>query len=489
MGIIDQSKLSKKATDYHVGDATCIADASYLRLTRMRRRQLGQMMRAYDTELAKSKLPEGEYYISNKLDGEFTCIIFNEGELFTLNPGGTVRLGAAVHQEACKLFVDAGVKSAMLGAELYVRRADGERARVHDVVRVARAPKDQAEADTLCLGVFNIYELDGEDLSMRYIDAVSRLKTLFSDSDKIHFVDTVVGDKNAVFKQFEQWVDKEGGEGVVVRSDSLGIYKIKKKHTLDLAILGFSTGIDDRSAMLHSLLLAIVRDDNAFQVVARTGGGFSDDQRVSLLKRLEQDVADSDYAEVNSDRVAYQMIKPGLVAEISCLDIVARTSHGSTIDKMVVEWNEEKQQWEGIRRLPLCSILSPQFIRLRDDKSANVSDVRMAQLTNIADIPEANRVAEDLKLPKSTILRRAVGKKELKGHTMVRKLLMWQTNKHETSRDYPAFVLHLTDFSPGRKAPLNHEIRISDSREQIDSLWDDWEKKYFVRGWKVRDAD
>jgi len=483
MSLTNADRMEAKASSFRIGDASALTDAAHLRQTRMRRRQLGQMMRAYDVELAKQRLPEGDYFISRKIDGEFTCIIYDKGELITLNPGGTVRDGAAVHEEATKILDDAGIQSAMFGAELYVRRPDGERARVHDVVRVARAPKDQQEADTLCLAVFNIYELDGADLSMRYAEAVDRMREIFAKSDRIHFVETVTGDKSAVFDHFEQWVLDQGEEGIVVRSDSLGVFKIKQKHTLDLAVLGFSTGVDDRANMLHSLLMAIVREDGTFQVVARTGGGFSDEQRVELLKQLESQAVESDYAEVNSDRVAYQMIKPGLVVEISCLDIVARTSHGSTIDKMVVQWNEEQAKWEGVRRLPLCSILSPQFIRLRDDKTANPKDVHMSQLSDIADIPEISRVAEDLKLPPSKVLKRTVGTKELKGHTMVRKILLWETNKQESSRDFPGYVLHLTDFSPGRKSPLNHEIRVTDSQSQAELLWESWRKKYFVRGW------
>lgn len=487
MSLVNLDLTEVKAGTYRVGDASCLNNPVHLRQTRMRRRQLGQMMRAYDTELAKQRIADGEYFISRKIDGEFTCVIFENGQLITLNPGGTVRLGAAVHDEATRVLTEAGITSAMFGAELYVRRPDKERARVHDVVRVARAPKDQEDADTLCLGVFNLYALDGEDLSMRYSDAVTKLRELFTDSDRIHLVETVSGDKAAVFDYFDKWVIAEGEEGIVVRSDSLGVYKIKQKHTLDLAVLGFSTGVDDRSAMLHSLLLAIVREDGSFQVVARTGGGFTDEQRVSLLKQLEPKVADSDYAEVNSERVAYQMLEPGLVVEISCLDIVARTSHGSTIDKMVVQWNTEQNRWEGIRRLPLCSILSPQFLRLRDDKTASANDVSMSQLSDITDIPEIGRVAEDLKLPPSRVLKREVKVKNLKGHRMVRKLLLWATNKQETSRDYPGYVLHLTDFSPGRKAPLNHEIRVTDSLEQAETLWEQWQKKYFVRGWKLPD--
>ena len=198
---------------------------------------------------------------------------------------------------------------------------------------------------------------------------------------------------------------------------------------------------------------------------------------------LEQRVVESEYAEVNSDRVAYRMIAPGLVFEISCLDIISTTSRGNTIDKMVLEWDADDNKWSGVRRLPLCSIISPQYVHIRDDKDANAEDIHLEQLTDIVDIPNANVVSEELKLPASELLKRSVATKELRGATMVRKLMMWKTNKEEESRDYPAFVLHLTDFSPNRKDPLKHEVRVSSSEAQIEAYYQEWQKKYFVGGW------
>ncbi|MBX2836692.1 MAG: hypothetical protein KTR35_07550 [Gammaproteobacteria bacterium] len=482
--LLDADKLTEIVDGYFTGSSDALKDATILRGVRMRRRQLSRMMRAYDPALAQKKLPEGDYHISKKIDGEFTCIVYQYGEVFTVNPGGTVRLGAAVHHEVQSVLDSAGVKSAILGAELYVRRPDGERPRVHDVVQVARAPKHKEDVDTLCLGVFNIYELDDEDLSMRYSTALEKIQSLFGSSDRVHGVETSTGDKKQVFELFDQWVNNDNEEGLVLRSDSLGVYKLKRKHNLDLAVIGYSTGTDDRADMLHSLLLAIARADGTFQIVARCGGGFSDDDRMKLLKPLSKLHADSDYMEVNSDKVAYQMIQPGLVAEITCLDVVARTSHGNTIDKMVLEWSST-ESWNGLRRLPLCSILSPQFVRLRDDKEPNAEDIHLSQLSDITDIPESTRTAIDIELPKSTIIAREVATKELKGNTMVRKLLLWKTNKEDHSNDYPAYVLHLTDFSPNRKTPLNHEICVSNSEEQITDLLSVWQKKYFVRGWKT----
>ena len=198
-------------------------------------------------------------------------------------------------------------------------------------------------------------------------------------------------------------------------------------------------------------------------------------------------VVESDFHEVNSSRVAYQMIEPGLVAEIQCLDLVAMTSRGNPIDKMVLEWNTEDKRWEGLRRLPLCSIISPQFVRFRDDKEAQKDDVRLAQLTDIVDIPDVDRVAEEIVLPESKIIKRAVALKTLRGAIMVRKIVLWKTNKDEASKDFPAYVMQLTDFSPNRADPLKYDMRVSSSQKQLEGYFAEWEKKYFVGGWKVQD--
>jgi len=478
--------LTQKIGDYCTGTASVsLADPAMLQATRMRRRQLSRMTKAYDRPTAKARLPDTNFAISRKIDGEFTCLFFKDGEVITMNPGGTIRAGAPFHVEAAELLSKAGVKQAMLGGELHVRHDDGKRERVHDVVRIARAPESQKDVDQLCFAVFNIYDLDQTDFSMHYEQAIEKAQAIFADGNRIFPVETQTGDSAKALTLFDDWVVENGAEGIFLRSDSAGLFKVKPRHSIDLAILGFSEGVDDRAGMLHSMLIGIARDDKHAQVVGRVGGGYTDEQRVELLKKLGELGVESDYAEVNSDRVAYRMIKPGLIAEISCLDIIATTSHGSPIDRMVIEWADETSSWKGIRRLPLCSIISPQFVRIREDKTFSTDDAGVAQLDDIIDIPSSEHGKLDaLNLPKSEILERSVAIKTLKGATMVRKLLLWQTNKVEASRDFPGFVLHLTDFSPNRKEPLKHEICVSNSEVQIRELFSDWKKQYYKRGWK-----
>ena len=52
-----------------------------------------------------------------------------------------------------------------------------------------------------------------------------------------------------------------------------------------------------------------------------------------------------------------------------------------------------------------------------------------------------------------------------KGVVAVRKLLVWKTNKETVSSAYPAYVVHWTDFSPGRGSPLNREVKLAPDEE------------------------
>jgi ATP dependent DNA ligase C terminal region/ATP dependent DNA ligase domain len=484
--LVDVDMLAVKQGTYRQGVASALRDPNLLAISRMRRRQASQVMVALDHEGMKTKIPPGPYFISLKIDGEFTVMAYKDGDIISVNPYGTVRMGAPFHIELGRMLAKAGIRSAIIGGELWVKHADGHRPRVHDVTRLARAPQSQADVDQLHYAVFAIYDLDGVDLSTQPGPQLAKIRAIFSGGKHVQPIETHEGSETKIQAHFKKWVIDGGEEGIVARSEKFGWFKIKPRHTLDVAVIGISEAIEDRAGMLHSLLLAVVRGDGSYHVVGRTGGGFSDAERVQLLKDLGQRTAESSYIEVNSDRVAYKMLQPGLVAEISCLDVITEFADGEPIERMVIEWDQPAKKWTSVRRLPLASIISPQFERLRDDKKPCPENTGLTQLSRVVDLPEAETAVANIRLPKAEILKRAVATKELKGKTMVRKLMLWKTNKDAVSAEHPAFVLLLTDYSPNRKTPLEREIRVSSSREQIDALYAAWSTENFVKGWAVR---
>jgi hypothetical protein len=176
------------------------------------------------------------------------------------------------------------------------------------------------------------------------------------------------------------------------------------------------------------------------------------------------------------------MVKPEWVIEMSCLDLVSQTTRGASIDRMVLGWNSKAPRFEVVRRLPLASALSPQFVRRRDDKTVRPAEVRVQQVADLVEIAMADRDAKQLQAKKSEILKREVYTKTMKGALMVRKLVMWKTNK-EAEGEYPAYVVHFTDFSPNRKTMLEREIRVSSSKSQIEELWKGLAEENIVKGW------
>ena len=283
-----------------------------------------------------------------------------------------------------------------------------------------------------------------------------------------------------ILELLADWVIDKGSEGIVLQHDTADWYKVKTKHNLDVAIIGFSEGSEDRKGMLHDLLVAVMRNDGTFHELTRVGGGFTDEDRKTIAAEMKRRVVPSDYVAVNNDYVAYEMIQPGPVIEMQCLDLITESSRGGPVNRMVLKWDGKR--YTALSRMPLVSVISPQYIRMRDDKDAVPEDVNISQLTDIANVTDAEAAAEDPAGDPSKILERVVYTKEMKGNLMVRKLLLWKTNK-EDKPEFPAYVVYLTDFSPNRQEPLQRDIRVAQTEAAARKHFDRMAEANFIGGW------
>lgn len=483
---IDKSRVEILLGHYGTAPASALSDAGLLPKVQEYRRMASARMQPLDREGITHKIPAGEYHVSRKVDGEFTVLVFRDGTAFSLNPGGTVRIGLPWLEEAAKSLSKAGIHNAMIAGELYVTRDLG-RPRVHDVCTVARNPQSPADLKRLRFAAFDVMVKDDQPITQPFAETWKLIQKWFVHGELAHAVEAKsVKSIDEIQKLFEAWVDKEGAEGLVVRSDAAGQFKIKPRHTLDLAVLGFTESTEERQGMLHDVLVGVQRSDKTLQVLGRVGGGFSDDQRREMLSDLKDMSVDSEYAEVNGDNVAYQMVNPEWVMEVSCLDLLSSTTRGGTINRMVLDYrNNGSRGYHVVTKLPLATIISPQFVRRREDKHVRPEDCGVSQVANIVEVPMIDRDARQMTLPVSQILRREVYTKDLKGQTMVRKFLMWKTNKETGSDEFPAYVVHYTDFSPNRKDSLARELRVSNSQTQIDQLWDAFKVDNIKAGWNL----
>src|SRR5262245_14026773 len=485
--LLDRGRVEIKLADYGTAPATALADSLLLGRVQDYRRGAAARLYPLDGPAIVEKVPLGEFHVSRKIDGEFTVLVFRQGEAFTLNPGGTVRVGLPALDEAVRLLSKAGVKEAMLACELYAAREE-RRSRVHDIVSLAGKPSKTAELEQMHLAVFDIISLNGSPPPMVFAQTWQQIVKLLDKGQRIRPVEARWVEKpDAIRELYAEWVEKEGAEGIVCRSDAAGSFKIKPRHNLDVAVIGFAESSGDRAGLLHDMLVAVLRKEGTFHVLGRVGGGFTDDQRKELLSDLKDMVVESEYSEVSSDHVAYQMVRPEWVVEISCLDLVSQNTRGGPVGRMVLDWHANNRHSidRALRRLPLASVISPQFIRRREDKQVQPTDVRINQVADLVELPQAEKDARQLIYPKSELLRREVFVKELKGEQMIRKFVLWKTNKEQVSEEFPAYVLHLTDFSPNRKDPLAREIRVSSSLDQIQQLCEHLKTENITKGWNA----
>ena len=480
MSLIRKERLETKLAGYAVGAANAVTDPTLITKAQEYKRDSASKLRAIDGDEVKKKFGAGDYHVSFKIDGEFSLLVYADGEAFSVNPGGTVRVGLACQKEAAEKLKAAGVKQALIPGELYYHKADGTRGRVYDVSRIARQPANKTELDDLRFGPFDILELDGVLYKAGIRELWAKIEELFDGGTRVippeaHWLK----DGGEISKQFKKWIGA-GAEGVVVRSEG-GKFKVKPRHNIDAVVIGVTESAeDDRHGMIHDLLLAVMRADGMFQVLGHVGGGFTEADRREFYADLKDDVVPSEYVEVN-DQVAYHMVRPETIIEISLLDLITQKTQGS-VTKMVLQYDGEKG-YKIVRRMPLVNMISPQFVRRRDDKQVNATDLRIKQITDLVEVADADRDARGASTKPSALIKREVYTKVLKGATMVRKFVMWETNKQAETDEFPGYVIHFTDYSPNRKTPLERDIRVSNSRDQIEELWAELLTENIVKGW------
>jgi hypothetical protein len=87
-------------------------------------------------------------------------------------------------------------------------------------------------------------------------------------------------------------------------------------------------------------------------------------------------------------------------------------------------------------------------------------------------------------VPPSEIVRREVYTKSTKGEIAVRKLVVWRTNKeHLAHVRFGAWVVHFTDYSAGRKEPLQREVRLAPTEAMATKIADELIAEGIKKGW------
>ncbi|MCB9568774.1 MAG: hypothetical protein H6710_16425 [Myxococcales bacterium] len=457
--------------------------------------ELASMVRNYKRSVASryraliqeelEGLPNMPLLVSPKIDGEMWFMIFDGSDAFLASPTGRVVSGDIPVLREAKAAAGRAHGRSVIAGELFAVRKGG-RPRVGDLA-AAMGGEGKAEVDRIAFAAFDSITggfRESPERMPEYRDRLDSLTRLFDGGKRLKAIKTeAVTGGAAAAELFDQWVSGGKGEGLVIRTqDNAIVYKAKPSINIDAAIIGY-TESSEGPDKVGSVLLGLMREDGQFQVIGSCGN-MPTEQRLAFMEQLKGMHVESTYRHANSKGALYRFVRPEIIIEVKLTDIQSETSAGDPIDRMVLEWADGR--WRSVRQLPGASILHPVFVRVRDDKTVNPTDIRVAQVLERCLVDAIDTHAERLVLPVSAIVRREVYAKTTKGTDAVRKLVVWKTNKEAADPSYPAFVVHFTDYSPGRKDPLQREVRVAPTLIEAQKIADGMIASNIKKGWDQR---
>ena len=414
------------------------------------------------------KITEANYYFSSvKYNGHFAILEINNGKVSLFNSTGNEISIPSIQKTAKKL-----KKDIVLAGELVVFK-DGH----YKTHMEMTAAIDDPENHDIRFAVFDLVNLDNTPATTSIKERFDWLKDNIP-TDLIFPVEQVYTEsRKDIITFYKEKIKTE--EGVVVRSDNGVIYKIKPIITLDMVVLGYAEDPNSFKPRLRELLLGVTTESGDYQIVARCSSGFSEKERVEWINILEPLKIDSDYTEVSGAKTAFNMIKPEKVVEIQCLDLINNNTNGS-ISKKLLHYNK-KAGFETKSDRNTISCISPVFVRMRSDKQPVYEDTGEDQIYHYV---ECNTALDSKpELVQSKVIIREVYKKEGKGGVAIRKFLALQTNKEQTG-SYSPFVVVFTDFSNGRKTPLEQDLYLCRTKKECEERIKELIEENIKKGWE-----
>jgi hypothetical protein len=455
-----------------IGDAS-LSDAELAdQLASYRRRVAGNYRPLPPDEIVK--LPNGPMWVSEKIDGELWFMVSQGGETFLANPQGSVIAGdIPVIFQAGKLS-----DGTIIAGELHAK-VEGRRARVGDLA-AAMAGGVSAKSESIAFAAFDLVQEAGNTELGGYADRLKMLQGLIKGSENLSVVSTETPATSSEVKAlYDSRVASGQAEGLIVRLETGLIYKLKPEVKLQMVITAYTVKADQPD-MVRSILLSLIKNDGSFQILGGCGNLGSEEDRKSLLAKLEALKTESSARYASDGGGLYTFVKPDLVAAVTVTDLQSLLSDGSPATGMQVAFG--KDGWSSLGMHAGPKLIHPVMTGLLSDAKADQATAGYAQVADY--LPPAKQEQSFGKLPESTVIRRDVWTKSAKGATAVRKLLVWKTNKDQADPSYPAYVVHWTDYSAGRATPLDRNVRLATDEKSALAIAEELISENIKKGWE-----
>jgi len=204
--------------------------------------------------------------------------------------------------------------------------------------------------------IFDVLFVDGKELTnLPLLERKKILEKTIEENERIKIAEYKIGNGKELF----EFAKKNGLEGIMAKKvDSIyemgkrskSWLKIKVENTLDVAIVGYTTGTGEREDF-GSLLVAAYHQGK-LKFLGRVGTGFSKEEIEEIIKKLEKEKVSTPF--ISPENVKLDLsegreaiwVKPKYVCEVKFL-----------------EFTEDMQ------------LRAPVFVRMREDKSAEECEI------------------------------------------------------------------------------------------------------------------
>ena len=411
-----------------------------------------------------------KYYVSTKVDGHL-CFIFKKNKdvhLYNFN-GKSFNRDELISEATKKI----SVSSALFVGEIY-HYNQGKRTRSFDLTKAI------SESNSVIkIGIFDLIIYDDKNFeTANWLDKKKIISGVFSEGDIIHPIEEIeLSSRKEIVNEFNQRVNNNNEEGIIVRGLNGPTFKIKPTLTFDFVALGFALGYSDDFTLLKELLFGVLIKENTFLITGKVSTGFSMEQRKSLVKDLEKIKVSSKVIETSGSNIPFTMIKPSLVIEIESLDIINSNTDG-VISKSVLSFDTE---FSKINNSPSVSLISPIFKGIREDKEVTENQTGLSQIIRIIELVDEKNKKQSKK--PSLIIKKEIYLKETKGVKMIKKYFLWETNSESST--YPRYVFYKIDYSPTRSDKLQRDVKISNNLDQMNKIYQKQIDSDIKKGWKI----
>ncbi len=425
-----------------------------------------------------SLIPSGKIFVSKKIDGELWLAHIEQDRATLFAKGGRfIKEGIII--ESLKGCLPNSVKSLIVAGELYVQKDSRER--VGDVAKAI----SEKDFNNLSFAIFDLIKIEGKLLPLNYEKKLEEIQSIFKQQkSNIKVIETKeVSEKNYLKDFYEKSVKIENAEGIIIRTGSEITYKVKPSISIDALVVGFTNKVNE-SEKVRSVLLGLKREDKSIQLIGACGN-LSGSLKEELYKKLENIECESKFRHSSSDGNLYRFVKPEMVLEVKCTEIQSEDSNANSIRRMVLDF--KNNIWEPLALTDCVSLIHPVILRERLDKRSDETDVRISQIESFLDSKQIKEKIKQIELPKSEVFERKVWTKNGKNGISIRKIITLKTSKSQIWNGWPEWIVFYSDFSQGRKSPLDRKLKTARSKEEASKIAMNLIDSNIKKGWIIKE--